>query len=188
MLTAPPTPHPSILALGYSEAAMVLGSRIRDDIGGIISIRGHQGFAVDCPTMAVSLVLEFDDVDVPPTDDPSRAYESWAREKWAKEIGRPQTPPRAVDAAAIIEFARRLKDCRGTVLCHCQAGVSRSPAVALLCLATWTGPGHERYCVEHLRRVRPCAVPHRGLIVFGDDLLGRGGKLVEAVIRSMNKS
>jgi len=176
--------HPSILALGYSEAAMVLRSAQSNDVGAIISLRGRREFAVDCPAAVQCLTLEFDDVELPPANDPARAYELWAKEKWAKEIGRPQTPPNLADGKAIIEFARKLSDFRGTVLCHCQAGVSRSPAAALICLATWTGPGHEQYCVEHLLRVRPCAMPHRGLIAFGDELLGRGGKLVDALVNA----
>jgi len=177
----PPVSHPSILALGYSEAAMVLRSGQPNNITAVIAIRGHGEYVVDCPGTVQKLVLEFDDVEVLASADPSRAYESWAREKWAKEIGRPQSPPSVADAAAIIEFARRISSSRGTVLCHCQAGVSRSTAAALVCLATWTGPGHEQYCVEHLRSGRPCAMPHRGLVGFADELLGRGGRLVSAL-------
>ena len=90
-------------------------------------------------------------------------------------------PPTIDDAKAIIEFASSLADVSGTVLCQCQGGVSRSGAAALLCLATWTSGGDERYCMGELLRVRPCAAPLRGLVAFGDTLLGRGGKLVEAL-------
>ncbi len=68
------------------------------------------------------------------------------------------------------------------LLCHCQAGISRSPAAALLCLAAWTGPGRERDCVEQVMQIRPAAVPHMGLVNFGDALLGRQGELVKAVL------
>lgn len=53
--------------------------------------------------------------------------------------------------------------------------------MALLCLATWTGPGCEKYCVEHLLYIRPAAVPHLDLVTFGDELLQRRGKLVQAI-------
>ena len=100
-----------------------------------------------------------------------------------EEIGRPVSPPRVEDAKAIVEFAREISGVEGTVLCQCQAGVSRSPAAALICLATWTNEGDEKDCVEQLLRVRPCAAPHRGLVAFADAVLGRCGRLVESVDR-----
>ena len=71
-----------------------------------------------------------------------------------------------------------LLDMDGTLLCQCQGGISRSSAAALLCLATWTGPGREEYCIERLRAVRPSVLPHRNLVAFGDEFLGRKGKLL----------
>jgi predicted protein tyrosine phosphatase len=78
--------------------------------------------------------------------------------------GRPMSPPTIEDARAIIDFADSIRDLKGTVLCQCQGGISRSPAAALLCLATWTQKGEEEYCMRTLRQIAPAAVPHRGLI------------------------
>jgi predicted protein tyrosine phosphatase len=58
-----------------------------------------------------------------------------------------------------------------------------SEAAALLCLVTWTGPGHEEYCVRHLLSLRPCAIPHPDLVSFGDELLQRRGVLIKAMER-----
>ena len=176
--------HPPILALGYSEAAMMLRTPAAQKVEALISIHGLREHAVDAPWVAHQLVLRFDDVETANLSDPARAYAAWTRQKWAKEMGRPLTPPSAEDAKAIIEFARGITQLEGAVLCQCQAGVSRSPAAALLCLATWTGEGQEEYCVRHLLRARPCAAPLLDLISFGDDLLKRGGKLVDAVRRA----
>lgn len=176
--------HPPILALGYSEAAMMLRTRAAQEVEALISIHGQHEHAVDAPGIAHRLVLRFDDVETVNLSDPARAYTAWARQKWAKEMGRPLTPPSAKDAKAIIEFAREIAELKGAVLCQCQAGVSRSPAAALLCLATWTGGGQEEYCMRQLLRARPCAAPLLDLMSFGDDLLGRGGKLVDAVRRA----
>ena len=60
--------------------------------------------------------------------------------------------------------------------------MSRAPAAALLCLAAWAGPGAEAECVEAVLRLRRGAVPHVGLVRFADALLGRGGKLTDAVM------
>ena len=61
--------------------------------------------------------------------------------------------------------------------------MSRSPAAALLCLAVWNGAGRETQCIEELLAARSCSIPHRGLVRFGDELLGRQGKLIEVVRR-----
>jgi predicted protein tyrosine phosphatase len=179
-----PPKHPTLLALGYSEAAMLLAEPHGLKIDAVISIHGVHEYAVDASSVAHRLVLRFDDVEGIDWSDPARAEAAWARQKWAKEIGRPLTPPAMDDAQTIIDFARRTADCNGAVLCQCQAGISRSPAAALLCLATWTGEGHEHYCIDRLLRIRPAAVPLRDLIAFGDTLLERQGALLRA---SMNR-
>ena len=175
-------PYPPILMFGYSEAAMLLRQPHGAQVKAIISIHGLHEYAVEAPDVSRRLTLRFDDVDVPDPKDALGMLRSWVHRKWAVEIGRPMTPPSREDAEAIIEFARSIGDMEGTLLCHCQAGISRSPAAALLCLAAWTGAGRERDCVEQIMRVRPAAVPHLGLIGFGDSALGRQGQLVKALL------
>jgi predicted protein tyrosine phosphatase len=179
--------HPSVLALGYSEAAMLLRSGPPPDVKALISIHGNHEFPLDALDITNRLILHFDDVEAVDMTDSVNGYATWARQKWAAEMGRPVSPPEIKDAQAIIHFARALMDLEGTVLCQCQGGVSRSPAAALLCLATWTGEGQERYCVEQVQRIRPCDVAHRDLISFGDILLGRNGKLVQAAAEARQR-
>lgn len=174
--------HPSLLVLGYSEAAMLLAGPNATCINAVITIHGAHEHAVDVPTATHRLTLFFDDTESIDWTDPTRAEAAWARQKWSKEMGRPLTPPTIEHAQAIIDFARTIADLEGTVLCQCHAGISRSPAAALLCLATWTGQGHEQYCIDRLLRIRPAAVPLRDLIAFGDTLLGRGANLLRAVL------
>lgn len=102
------------------------------------------------------------------------------RQRAASEFGLRMKPPTRADVDAIIAFARQTQTVNGTLLCHCHAGISRSPAVALICLTTWRGPGSEAACVADIRRARPAAVPHEGLIRIADEQLGRGGALMEA--------
>jgi predicted protein tyrosine phosphatase len=174
--------HPTIQIMGYSEAAMFLHSKDGPRVGAILSICGAREFSVVTPaSVQHRLVLHFDDADSPDDRDPVLAYRALMQRRRAEEYGRPMVPPTIHDARSIIEFARSIADLNGTLLCQCQAGVSRSPAAALLCLATWTGTGHEGYCVEHVMRCRACAMPHRQLVAFGDNLLGLKGALVEAL-------
>lgn len=160
---------------------MLLRNAGKNPIDALVSIYGSREYPLGAPGINRNLELHFDDVAIIDFNDPVHGYAAWARQRWAMEIGRPTKPPSIDDAKAIIEFARSIANIDGTVLCQCQAGVSRSAAAALLCLATWTEAGDERYCIDHLLRVRPCAAPLRDLVAFGDDVLGRGGKLVEAL-------
>lgn len=175
-----PPAHPPILVFGYSEAAMFLRSR-SSEIGGIISICGKFEPRLDVNCDACHLDLEFDDADEVDMTDPDRALQAWARQKYAKEMGRPVTPPRFDDAESIIDFALQMKDSNGFILCQCQAGVSRSSAAALLCLAAWTEAGQEEYCAQKLLEIRSCAVPLRSLVAYGDQILGREGRLISAM-------
>jgi predicted protein tyrosine phosphatase len=175
--------HPRLLVLGSSEAAMLLRSASANRIEALISIHGQREYLLDAPEIAHKLELRFDDVESVDLTDPVNGYAAWARQRWSAAMGRPMKPPIINDAKAIVEFASGLADVSGMVLCQCQGEVSRSAAAALLCLATWTSGGDEQYCMGELLRVRPCAAPLRGLVAFGDTLLGRGGKLIEALTK-----
>src|SRR5258708_7811146 len=129
--------YPSILTLGYSEAAMLLGGVRAKEVGAIISIYGRHENGVDAPAGVPILRLRFDDAEAVDWNDPVAANRARALSKWAQEIGRPMTPPTIEDARAIVEFARSNSQVKGAMLCHCQAGMSRSAAAALICLAAW---------------------------------------------------
>lgn len=178
--------HPSVFILGYSEAAMLLRSpehaaRIR----AIVAIHGARDYPVEAENVAHRLVLRFDDIEAPSRTDPIEAARIRLHNREAAErTGLTLTPPAPEHAKAIIDFAHAVRDVGGAVLCQCQGGVSRSSAAALLCLAAWTGPGLEQYCVEQVLAARSCALPHANLIEFGDELLGRQGRLVEALAQA----
>lgn len=81
----------------------------------------------------------------------------------------------------MIDFASTLTDQPGVVMFQCFAGISRSAGAALLSLALWYGPGEEERAVRNLIRTRPAAQPHVDLIRFGDEALGRNGRLTHAL-------
>ena len=171
-------PHPPLVILGYSPAAMYC--RVAPRLpGAVISVHGRREFAVETLAGVPRLDLTFDDVDVPPAGDPVAAYFAAARRRWRADNGLVETPPTAADAAAVIAFAGRIETVDGVVLCHCGAGVSRSTAAAVICLAVWLGD--DAAAVAELYALRPMAVPHAGLVAFADALLGRGGWLSAAV-------
>ena len=65
-----------------------------------------------------------------------------------------------------------------SILCDCEAGVSRSSAAALIMYACWLGPGREREAMERVLAQRPVAVPNRRMVGLADRLLDRGGCLI----------
>jgi hypothetical protein len=68
------------------------------------------------------------------------------------------------------------------VLVHCHAAVSRSPAAALILAALQDGPGAETASAERIAKLSPFDdfAPNLTLITYADQLLERGGKLVQA--------
>lgn len=87
------------------------------------------------------------------------------------------------DVQRIIQLGEQLQSYDVTVakvLIHCEAGVSRSTAAALIIYACWLGPGLEHEAMERVIAQRPYAIPNRRMVKLADDLLQLGGRLVEA--------
>jgi predicted protein tyrosine phosphatase len=85
------------------------------------------------------------------------------------------------DIRQIISLAEELRASAGRVLIHCEAGVSRSSAAALIMYACWLGPGREREAMMRVLAQRPIAVPNRRMVELADKLLDRRGRLVEVL-------
>ena len=172
---------PKVAVFGYSEAAMFLRGTPRPNVTAIISIHGGREFGVGAD-VANRLDLGFDDVEVVAGNDDLDAMQRvMNRKRWAEQNSLTEIAPTPADAAAIIDFAERVRQVDGIVLCHCGGGMSRAPAAALICLSVWRGPGSEAECVAEVRKLRRGAVPHVGLVRFADELLGRDGKLIAAL-------
>ena len=161
---------------------MLLKQPATCEVSAVISIFGQREYPVEADVQHL-LHLRFDDIASLDETDPFSTYRVRQQQRKAREIGLTLTPPRSTDAEAIINFARNIADLRGSLLCQCQGGVSRSSAAALLCLATWTGEGEESACVDYLMQIRPSAVPHADLVKLGDVLLNRHGRLFDAAVR-----
>lgn len=85
------------------------------------------------------------------------------------------------DLWRIIRLAEGLRLGTGRVLIHCEAGVSRSSAAALIMYACWLGPGREREAMGRVLAQRPIAAPNRRMVEIADRLLDRRGRLVEVL-------
>jgi predicted protein tyrosine phosphatase len=85
------------------------------------------------------------------------------------------------DVERIIELAESIRALKGKVLIHCEAGVSRSPAAALIMYAYWLGPGAEQEAMRRVLAQRPVAIPNRRMVALADKVLARGGRLIQVL-------
>ncbi|QND53874.1 protein-tyrosine-phosphatase [Phyllobacterium sp. 628] len=99
-----------------------------------------------------------------------------------------QILPQQEHVAKILSFGKDLADSKteraeGHLLIHCHMGVSRSTAAMLSLLAQTYPDESEDRLFERLQQIRPQAWPNSLMIKYADDLLGRNGKLVDALRR-----
>ncbi|MFO1088351.1 MAG: protein tyrosine phosphatase [Hyphomicrobiales bacterium] len=67
------------------------------------------------------------------------------------------------------------------LLVHCFAGISRSTAAAYTAMCLLSEPGEEQALAAELRAQSPQATPNRRMVALADDLLGRQGRMVDAI-------
>jgi predicted protein tyrosine phosphatase len=96
-------------------------------------------------------------------------------EAWAGEA-----PPAETHVLALLRFGRAW-DTEAPILVHCWAGISRSMAAAYTILCDRLGPGHELAIAQEIRSRAPHADPNRLIVRLADQMLGRDGRMVEAV-------
>lgn len=86
--------------------------------------------------------------------------------------------PTAETIAAILALGQA-RD--ATVLVHCHAGVSRSPAAAYILACARRPAGEELTLAADLRVMCPEATPNAMMIALADAALGRGGAMIRAI-------
>ena len=94
-----------------------------------------------------------------------------------------RTLPTRQDMAAILRFGSDLEapGRQGHLLVHCHMGVSRSTAAMLALMTQAHAEEAEDRLFARLRQIRPQAWPNSVMVGYADDLLGRQGRLVEAL-------
>ncbi len=80
----------------------------------------------------------------------------------------------------LLDFARSWDRAHPLVI-NCYAGISRSTASAYIIAAALQPTRDERELAETLRRASPSATPNPRFIALADAMLGRRGRMVEAV-------
>lgn len=67
------------------------------------------------------------------------------------------------------------------LLIHCWAGVSRSTAAAFISACLLRPERSEEHFAGLIRLRSPTATPNAKLVAIADDMLGRGGRMVDAI-------
>ncbi|GGC61907.1 tyrosine phosphatase family protein [Chelatococcus reniformis] len=88
--------------------------------------------------------------------------------------------PGAAHVEALLDFVRRWDRGR-PLLIHCYAGVSRSTAAAFISACALAPAIDEADLAWRLREASPTATPNAALVAAADVLLGRNGRMVNAV-------
>ena len=90
--------------------------------------------------------------------------------------------PGAEHVETLLAFVRRWEREKPLVF-HCFAGISRSTAGAYIAACALAPERTEDEIAQALREASPTATPNARMIAVADDLLGRSGRMVEAVRR-----
>jgi len=90
--------------------------------------------------------------------------------------------PQERHVAELLEFVRRW-DRSAPMLIHCYAGVSRSTAAAFITACALEPERSEAEFAAAIRTASPTATPNARLVAVADAMLGRQGRMVEAVER-----
>jgi len=80
----------------------------------------------------------------------------------------------------ILEFSRTW-DASAPMVVHCYAGISRSGASAFVIACDRNPHANEFEIARALRRAAPHAYPNRRIVALADTILGRGGRMVDAI-------
>jgi predicted protein tyrosine phosphatase len=90
------------------------------------------------------------------------------------------SPPARSHIEALLEFSRTWSG-DDPMLVHCWAGVSRSMAATYTILCDRLGPGSEFRAARAIRDRAPHAYPNALLVQYADELLGRRGRMIDAI-------
>lgn len=109
-----------------------------------------------------------------PTEPPPAGFRFVAhklRLMFADEFTAERGGPTLMDIERLVAFSRTIQLYVGYLLVHCQAGISRSSAAAMVALRVLCGPGSEFDLAQHLRLTRPECRPNPLMLRLADQVL-----------------
>jgi len=96
------------------------------------------------------------------------------------DISAGENPPLRCHVEQLLAFSRDWP-AEAPILVHCWAGISRSMAATYIILCDRLGRGSELYAAKAIRSRARHAYPNALLVQYADDLLGRQGRMIDAI-------
>lgn len=93
-----------------------------------------------------------------------------------------QILPGETHVATLLDFVEKW-DREDPLLIHCFAGISRSTAAAFISACALRPDRPEAEIAQTIRDVSPTATPNARLVAVADTMLGRKGRMIEAIER-----
>ncbi|WP_181699191.1 tyrosine phosphatase family protein [Chthonobacter albigriseus] len=90
------------------------------------------------------------------------------------------TPPGHQHVSTLFEWLESW-DRSAPLVIHCFAGISRSTAAAYSAVCALNPERDEEELAQTLRRLAPSATPNRRIVSIADEILGRGGRMTQAI-------
>jgi predicted protein tyrosine phosphatase len=90
------------------------------------------------------------------------------------------TPPSEEHVTRLLEFVARW-DRKTPLVMHCLAGISRSTAGAFVAACALNPKRSEAAIAQAMREASPSAMPNIMLVTLADRMLGRRGRMTEAI-------
>ena len=94
--------------------------------------------------------------------------------------------PSKNDVMSIIQFGQRIikkaESKGGIILCHCDCGMSRSTACAVILRSIYHGKDKEGIVIKQVEMENPSAMPNLRMIRIADKIMERNGKLLRATM------
>ena len=131
------------------------------------------------PARVVSLLAPWDEFPVFPEVQPGNHLQLAFED--VESHDETDDPPMREHVEKLIAFMSDW-DRSSPVLIHCWAGVSRSTASAFIASCLLNPDQEESEIAELLRQASPTAKPNRRLVAFADELMGRDGRMITAVM------
>jgi predicted protein tyrosine phosphatase len=134
--------------------------------------------AARAPSHLITLLDPASLIDTPAGVEPRRHLRLGVND--VVEAGEGRIAPDEALVERIVAFGRDW-DARRPMLIHCWAGISRSTATAFLLACERNPDTPEATIARAMRAASIHASPNRRIVALADDLLGRGGRMVDAV-------
>ncbi|MBV9995126.1 MAG: hypothetical protein JO127_07925 [Caulobacteraceae bacterium] len=140
--------------------------------------RLSQLIAERSPSHVITLLSPEEMIETPAGLEPARHLRLGVHDIAGPQEGLTAPSPEMVEQ--ILSF-HAAWDARAPMVIHCWAGISRSTASAFAILCHRNPEADERAIALGMRRAAPHAYPNRRIVALADDILGRRGRMVEAV-------